>query len=93
VSGEAFLKSVASLTESVPLHLHATATVIGKVRLKANASVWFGAVLRGDNEWIEIERATVFELVIQPEDSQATGHQRAADPACGVSRISSSASM
>ncbi len=31
-----------------------TATVIGKVRLLANASVWFGAVLRGDNEWIEI---------------------------------------
>jgi carbonic anhydrase/acetyltransferase-like protein (isoleucine patch superfamily) len=31
-----------------------TATVIGKVRLKAHASVWFGAVLRGDNEWIEI---------------------------------------
>jgi len=30
------------------------ATVIGKVRLKAGASVWFGAVLRGDNEWIEI---------------------------------------
>ena len=31
-----------------------TATVIGKVRLLSNASVWFGAVLRGDNEWIEI---------------------------------------
>jgi carbonic anhydrase/acetyltransferase-like protein (isoleucine patch superfamily) len=31
-----------------------TATVIGKVRLLASASVWFGAVLRGDNEWIEI---------------------------------------
>ncbi len=31
-----------------------TATVIGKVRLKQGASVWFGAVLRGDNEWIEI---------------------------------------
>jgi carbonic anhydrase/acetyltransferase-like protein (isoleucine patch superfamily) len=31
-----------------------TAAVIGKVRLKAGASVWFGAVLRGDNEWIEI---------------------------------------
>jgi carbonic anhydrase/acetyltransferase-like protein (isoleucine patch superfamily) len=31
-----------------------TATVIGKVRLKRSASVWFGAVLRGDNEWIEI---------------------------------------
>jgi len=31
-----------------------TATVIGKVRLRKGASVWFGAVLRGDNEWIEI---------------------------------------
>src|SRR5277367_4092873 len=31
-----------------------TATVIGKVRLRNAASVWFGAVLRGDNEWIEI---------------------------------------
>ena len=31
-----------------------TATVIGKVRLLNGASVWFGAVLRGDNEWIEI---------------------------------------
>jgi len=31
-----------------------TATVIGRVRLKAGASVWFGAVLRGDNEWIEV---------------------------------------
>ena len=31
-----------------------TAVVIGKVRLLNSASVWFGAVLRGDNEWIEI---------------------------------------
>ena len=31
-----------------------TATLIGRVRLKAEASVWFGAVLRGDNEWIEL---------------------------------------
>lgn len=31
-----------------------TAEVIGKVRLLNGASVWFGAVLRGDNEWIEI---------------------------------------
>ena len=31
-----------------------TATVIGKVRLHKSASVWFGAVLRGDNEWIEV---------------------------------------
>lgn len=28
--------------------------VIGKVRLGHNASVWFGAVLRGDNEWITV---------------------------------------
>jgi carbonic anhydrase/acetyltransferase-like protein (isoleucine patch superfamily) len=31
-----------------------TAVVIGKIRLLSSASVWFGAVLRGDNEWIEI---------------------------------------
>lgn len=31
-----------------------TATVIGNVRLKSNASVWYGSVLRGDNELIEI---------------------------------------
>lgn len=31
-----------------------TADVMGRVRLLANASVWFGAVLRGDNEWITI---------------------------------------
>ncbi|CAD5108095.1 gamma carbonic anhydrase family protein [Zestomonas carbonaria] len=30
------------------------ASVIGKVRLEAGASVWFGAVLRGDNELILI---------------------------------------
>ena len=37
-----------------------TATVIGKVRLLKSASVWFGAVLRGDNEWIEVgENANV----------------------------------
>jgi carbonic anhydrase/acetyltransferase-like protein (isoleucine patch superfamily) len=31
-----------------------TAAVIGRVRLLNSASVWFGAVLRGDNEWIEV---------------------------------------
>jgi carbonic anhydrase/acetyltransferase-like protein (isoleucine patch superfamily) len=37
-----------------------TATLIGKVRLKIDASVWFGAVLRGDNEWIELgERSQI----------------------------------
>src|SRR5436853_1761570 len=37
-----------------------TASVIGRVRLKPQASVWFGAVLRGDNEWIELgERSQI----------------------------------
>ncbi len=31
-----------------------TAVVIGKVRLAQDSSVWFGAVLRGDNELIQI---------------------------------------
>ncbi len=31
-----------------------SAEVIGKVRLLGNASIWFGAVLRGDNEWITL---------------------------------------
>jgi carbonic anhydrase/acetyltransferase-like protein (isoleucine patch superfamily) len=30
------------------------AQVIGRIRLGHDVSVWFGAVLRGDNEWIEI---------------------------------------
>ena len=30
------------------------ATLTGRVRLARNASVWFGAVLRGDNEWITV---------------------------------------
>jgi carbonic anhydrase/acetyltransferase-like protein (isoleucine patch superfamily) len=37
-----------------------SAAVIGKVRLKLDTSVWFGAVLRGDNEWIELgERSQI----------------------------------
>lgn len=56
-----------------------SASVLGKVRLLDEASVWFGAVLRGDNEWIEIgERSNVqdngvlhtdigFPLTVGPE--------------------------
>jgi len=41
-------------------YLAETAVLIGRVRLKAEASVWFGAVLRGDNEWIELgERSQI----------------------------------
>src|ERR1043166_8044934 len=37
-----------------------SASVIGRVRLKSHASVWFGSVLRGDNEWIELgERSQI----------------------------------
>lgn len=31
-----------------------SAEVIGNVRLKSNATVWFGTIIRGDNELIEI---------------------------------------
>jgi len=31
-----------------------SADLIGRIRLLSNASVWFNAVLRGDNEWITI---------------------------------------
>ena len=37
-----------------------SASVIGRVRLKTDSSVWFGSVLRGDNEWIELgERSRI----------------------------------
>jgi carbonic anhydrase/acetyltransferase-like protein (isoleucine patch superfamily) len=32
-----------------------TAVVVGKVRLGSDVSIWYGSVLRGDNEWIEID--------------------------------------
>jgi carbonic anhydrase/acetyltransferase-like protein (isoleucine patch superfamily) len=35
-----------------------TAILIGRVRLKRDTSVWWGAILRGDNEWIEIGERT-----------------------------------
>jgi len=37
-----------------------TAVLIGRVRIGRDVSIWYGAVLRGDNEWIEIgERSNV----------------------------------
>src|SRR3981189_478242 len=37
-----------------------TAVLIGRVRLKRDTSVWFRAVLRGHNEWIELgERSQI----------------------------------
>ena len=34
------------------------AVVVGRVRLKARSSVWYGCVLRGDQEWIEVGEET-----------------------------------
>ena len=34
------------------------ASVIGRVRIGEGVGIWFGAVLRGDNEWITIGRET-----------------------------------
>jgi carbonic anhydrase/acetyltransferase-like protein (isoleucine patch superfamily) len=42
-----------------------SAHVIGRVRLGEYASVWYGAVLRGDNEWITIgDRSNVQECAV-----------------------------
>jgi carbonic anhydrase/acetyltransferase-like protein (isoleucine patch superfamily) len=48
------------------------ATVIGRVRLGEDASVWFGCVLRGDNEWISIgARTNVQENTVMHTDMGA----------------------
>ncbi|GAB2854679.1 gamma carbonic anhydrase family protein [Pseudoduganella ginsengisoli] len=45
------------------------ATLIGKVTLRANASVWYGATLRGDNERITIgENSNVQEGTVMHTD-------------------------
>lgn len=41
------------------------ATVLGRVRLGEQSSVWFGAVVRGDTEWIEIgSRSNIQDLSV-----------------------------
>jgi carbonic anhydrase/acetyltransferase-like protein (isoleucine patch superfamily) len=42
------------LPEAGGYYIADNAVVIGRVRLLADTSVWFGSVLRGDNEWIEV---------------------------------------
>lgn len=48
--------SLDKITPQLPAHywVAPNASVIGNVRLEENASVWFGAVIRGDNELIII---------------------------------------
>lgn len=52
------LYTLDSITPDVPAAgrywLAPDAHVMGKVRLAVDVGIWFGAVLRGDNEWIEI---------------------------------------
>jgi carbonic anhydrase/acetyltransferase-like protein (isoleucine patch superfamily) len=50
------------------------ATLIGRVRLMKQASIWFGAVLRGDNDWIVVgENSNVQDnSVIHTDPSQPT---------------------
>jgi len=46
-----------------------TATLIGRVRVLEGASIWFGSVLRGDNEWITVgERCNVQDLCVLHTD-------------------------
>src|SRR6201985_2811345 len=50
------------------------AVLIGRVRVKKGASIWFGAVLRGDNDWITIgENSNVQDnSVIHADGGQPT---------------------
>jgi carbonic anhydrase/acetyltransferase-like protein (isoleucine patch superfamily) len=43
-----------NLPEHGRYYVAETAVLIGRVRLKPDASVWYGSTLRGDNEWIEL---------------------------------------
>ena len=46
-----------------------TASVIGKVCLENDSSIWFGAVLRGDNEWITVgENTNIQECAVLHTD-------------------------
>lgn len=45
---------VPDLPETGAYFVAETAHVIGRVRLAKDVGIWFGAVLRGDNEWITV---------------------------------------
>ncbi len=50
------------LPEGEPLWIAPDAHVIGRVRLGQDVGIWFGAVLRGDNELIEVgDRSNIQE--------------------------------
>jgi carbonic anhydrase/acetyltransferase-like protein (isoleucine patch superfamily) len=46
-----------------------SATLIGKVRIEAGASIWFNVTIRGDNEWITVgENSNVQESTVLHTD-------------------------
>ena len=48
------------------------AVLIGKVRVLKGASIWFGAVLRGDNDWITVgENSNVQDLSVIHADRKS----------------------
>lgn len=56
-------------TEGEDFYVAETATVLGKVKLCKDASVWFGAVLRGDTELITLgERSNVQDCAVLHTD-------------------------
>ncbi|AMJ60431.1 gamma carbonic anhydrase family protein [Bosea sp. PAMC 26642] len=58
------------------------AHLIGKVRIAAGVGIWFGAVLRGDNEWIEIgERSNIQEGCVLHTDM---GHPLSVGIGCTI---------
>ena len=62
--GDSFLE-----TEGENFYVAETATVLGKVKLCKDASVWFGAVLRGDTELITVgERSNVQDCAVLHTD-------------------------
>jgi len=61
------------------------ATLIGRVRLQADASVWFGAVLRGDQELIDIgARSNIQDNCVLHTD---TGSPLTVGPDCTVGHL------
>jgi carbonic anhydrase/acetyltransferase-like protein (isoleucine patch superfamily) len=52
------LDGIGPETEGEDFWIAPTAVLIGKVKLEADASVWWGAVLRGDNEPIVVGRGS-----------------------------------
>jgi carbonic anhydrase/acetyltransferase-like protein (isoleucine patch superfamily) len=58
------------------------AVLVGKIRLDAEASVWFGAVLRGDNELIHIgEGSNVQDRCVMHTDM---GFPLTVEPGCTI---------